>query len=250
MLCAALSQQEPPESCRPRRCQLDWPSNYSLLRHAYTIMGLQPTGATRVTLEVIIPHQQDWLQKSGTRLQLCAQWMSRRIIASSDCGTPRFHQYTAQLKQQIMQHRHMVSHWEINRIRFASGVLFQRPAHCAPEVQHVREREFSDRRLRKKTPSLGSLSGRLLCNWEQLDWHSPSWWTTWPWRYYAGYDIATPPPFRLHSFLDLTRAFYTFLVPSATCPSAPLSDLLPLALLCGGLLLALVVLPSPGPFLF
>ena len=28
-----------------------------------------------------------------------------------------------------MQHRHMFSHWEINRIRFASRVLFQRPAH-------------------------------------------------------------------------------------------------------------------------
>ena len=40
---------------------------------------------------------------------------------------------------------HMFTHWEVNRIRLASRVLFQRPAHYVPEAtlrQHVQERNF------------------------------------------------------------------------------------------------------------
>ena len=119
------------------------------------MLGLQPTGATRVTLEVIIPSPTGltpakWKQTAT----LCPlDWPSNYSLLRLWHTTKSFHQYAAQLKQQ-MQHRHMFSHWEINRIRFASRVLFQRPAHYAPEatlMQHVREREFPDRWLRKKT---------------------------------------------------------------------------------------------------
>ena len=54
-----------------------------------------------------------------------------------------------------MNHRHMFSHWEINHEKFASRVLYQLPAHYAPEAtlqQHVQNREFPSRRVRKKPP--------------------------------------------------------------------------------------------------
>ena len=41
------------------------------------------------------------------------------------------------------------AHWEVNRAKLASRVLFQRPAYYLPEQilqQHVRERVFSDRK--------------------------------------------------------------------------------------------------------
>ena len=93
-------------------------------------------------------------------------WPSNYSLLRLWHTTKSFHQYAAQLKQQ-MQHRHMFSHWEINRIRLASRVLFQRPAHYAPEatlMQHVREREFPDRRLRKKTPETDRVAFQAKCN--------------------------------------------------------------------------------------
>ena len=134
----------------------------------YTMMGLQPTGATRVTLEVIIPSPtgltpEKWKQTAT----LCPlDWPSNYSLLRLWHTTKSFHQYAAQLKQQ-MQHRHMFSHWEINRIRLASRVLFQRPAHYAPEatlMQHVREREFPDRRLRKKTPETDRVAFQAKCD--------------------------------------------------------------------------------------
>ena len=53
-----------------------------------------------------------------------------------------------------MQHCHIFTYWEVNRTKLASRVLFQRPAHYVPEAmlrQHVQERVFPDRRLRRKT---------------------------------------------------------------------------------------------------
>ena len=54
--------------------------------------------------------------------------------------TPKsFHQYAAQLEQQV-QHQHMFTHWKVNRAKLASRV-FQRPAYYVPEQtlqQHVR----------------------------------------------------------------------------------------------------------------
>ena len=47
----------------------------------------------------------------------------------------------------------MFTHWEVNRVRLTSRVLFQRPDHYVPEAtlrQHVQERVFPDRRLRRK----------------------------------------------------------------------------------------------------
>ena len=69
--------------------------------------------------------------------------------------TQSLHKFAAELNEQ-MQRRHMFSHWDIHRGKFASRVLFQRPAHYVPEatlVQNVREREFPDRKVRKKAPS-------------------------------------------------------------------------------------------------
>ena len=89
----------------------------------YTMLGLQPTGATRVTLEVIIPSPTGltpakWKQTAT----LCPlDWPSNYSLLRLWHTTKSFHQYAAQLKQQ-MQHRHMFSHWEINRIRFSSRV--------------------------------------------------------------------------------------------------------------------------------
>ena len=134
----------------------------------YTMLGLQPTGATRVTLEVIIPSPtgltpEKWKQTAT----LCPlDWPSNYSLLRLWHTTKSFHQYAAQLKQE-MQHRHMFSHWDINRTRFASRVLFQRPAHYVPEaalMQHVQAREFPDRRLRKKTQEADRVAFQVKCN--------------------------------------------------------------------------------------
>ena len=54
-----------------------------------------------------------------------------------------------------MNHRHMFSSWEIHYNKFTSRVLYQLPAHYAPEAtlrQHVQTREFPSRRVRKRPP--------------------------------------------------------------------------------------------------
>ena len=68
--------------------------------------------------------------------------------------TQSIHEFVAELGKQ-MQHRHMFSYWRIDHGKFASRVLFQRPAHYVPEatlVQHVQEKDFPDRRVRKTVP--------------------------------------------------------------------------------------------------
>ena len=123
---------------------------------SYTMLELQPTGATRVTLEVIIlsPTGLTPAKWEQTATLCPLDWPSNYSLLRLWHMNKSFHQYAAQFSQQ-MQHRHMFSHWEINRIMFASRVLFPRPAHCAPEVtlmQHVQAREFPSRRLRKRMP--------------------------------------------------------------------------------------------------
>ena len=64
------------------------------------------------------------------------------------------HQFVDQLNQQ-MNHRHMFSRLEINYDKFTSRVLYQLPAHYAPEAtlrQHVQTRDFPSRRVRKRPP--------------------------------------------------------------------------------------------------
>ena len=64
------------------------------------------------------------------------------------------HQFVDQLRKQ-MNHRHMFSHWEISYDKFMSRVLHQLPTHYAPEAtlhQHVQNRDFPSRRVRKKPP--------------------------------------------------------------------------------------------------
>ena len=77
----------------------------------YTMMGLQPTGPTRVNLEVIVPSPTGltpakWKQTAT----LCPlDWPSNYSLLRLWHTTKSFHQYAAQLKQQ-MQHRHMFTH--------------------------------------------------------------------------------------------------------------------------------------------
>ena len=134
----------------------------------YTMMGLQPTGPTRVNLEVIVPSPTGltpakWKQTAT----LCPlDWPSNYSLLRLWHTTKSFHQYAAQLKQQ-MQHRHMFTHWEVNRTKLASRVLFQRPAHYVPEAmlrQHGQERVFPDRRLRRKTQETDRVAFQAKCN--------------------------------------------------------------------------------------
>ena len=118
--------------------------------------GLQPAGATRVTLDVIIPSPtgltpEKWKQTAT----LCPlDWPSNYSLLRLWHVTKDLHQFVDQLRKQ-MNHRHMFSHWEINHEKFASRVLYQLPAHYVPEAtlqQNVQNRDFPRRRVRKKPP--------------------------------------------------------------------------------------------------
>ena len=61
----------------------------------------------------------------------------------------------------------MFTHCEVNRDKLASRVLFQRPAHYLPETilqQHVRERVFPDRKLRRRAPDNDVATFETKCN--------------------------------------------------------------------------------------
>ena len=118
--------------------------------------GLQPAGATRVTLDVIIPSPtgltpEKWKQTAT----LCPlDWPSNYSLLRLWHVPKDLHQFVDQLNQQ-MNHRHMFSRWEINYDKFTSRVLYQLPAHYAPEAtlrQHVQTRDFPSRRVRKRPP--------------------------------------------------------------------------------------------------
>ena len=77
--------------------------------------GLQPAGATRVTLDVIIPSPtgltpEKWKQTAT----LCPlDWPSNCSLLRLWHVTKDLHQFVDQLRKQ-MNHRHMFSHWVIN----------------------------------------------------------------------------------------------------------------------------------------
>ena len=134
----------------------------------YIMMGLQPTGPTRINLEIIVPSAKGltpemWKQTAT----LCPlDWPSNYSLLRLWHTPKSFHQYAAQLKQQV-QHQHMFTHWEVNRAKLASRVLFQRPAYYLPEQilqQHVRERVFPDRKLRKRAPDVDVAAFDAKCN--------------------------------------------------------------------------------------
>ena len=164
-----FTDKNAPEEFQASNCFTELIRGYTMgVVEPYTMLGLQPTGATRVTLEVIIPSPTGltpakWKQTAT----LCPfDWPSNYSLLRLWHTTKSFHQYAAQLKQQ-MQHRNMFSHWEINRIRFASRVLFsatqlimlRRPHLC----KHVQAREFPSRRLRKRTPDDDQVAFRDKC---------------------------------------------------------------------------------------
>ena len=132
------------------------------------LMGLQPTGPTRVNLEIIVPSAKGltpemWKQTAT----LCPlDWPSNYSLLRLWHTPKSFHQYAAQLKQQV-QHQHMFTHWEVNRAKLASRVLFPRPAHYLSEQtlqQHMRERVFPDRKLRKRVPQNDVAAFNAKCN--------------------------------------------------------------------------------------
>ena len=61
----------------------------------------------------------------------------------------------------------MFTHWEVNCAKLARRVLFQRLAYYLPEQtlqQHVRERVFPDRKLRKRAPDIDVAAFDAKCN--------------------------------------------------------------------------------------
>ena len=131
------------------------------------MMGLQPTGPTRVNLEVIVPSPTGlspakWKQTAT----LCPlDWPSNSRLLRLWHTTESFHQYAAQVKQQ-MRHRHMFTLGSQPH-EVASRVLFQRPAHYVPGAtlrQHVQGRVFSVRRLRRKTQETDRVAFQAKCN--------------------------------------------------------------------------------------
>ena len=118
--------------------------------------GLQPAGATRVTLDVIIPSSRGLTpEKWKQTATLCPlDWPSNYSLLRLWHVPKDLHQFVDQLNQQL-NHRHMFSRWEINYDKFTSRVLYQLPAHYLPEAtlrQHVRIRDFPSRRVRKRPP--------------------------------------------------------------------------------------------------
>ena len=96
----------------------------------YTMMGLQPTGPIRVNLEVIVPSAtgltpEMWKQTAT----LCPlDWPSNYSLLRLWHTPKSFHQYAAQLKQQV-QHQHMFTQWEVNRAKLASRVCRKSAVH-------------------------------------------------------------------------------------------------------------------------
>ena len=129
--------------------------------------GLQPAGATRVTLDVIIPSPrgltpEKW-QQTATLCPL--DWPSNYSLLRLWHVPKDLHQFVDQLNQQ-MNHRHMFSRWEINYDKFTSRVLYQLPAHYLPEAtlrQHVQTREFPSRRVRKRPPQADVAEFKAKC---------------------------------------------------------------------------------------
>ena len=118
--------------------------------------GLQPAGATRVTLDVIIPSPRGLTpEKWKQTATLCPlDWPSNYSLLRLWHVPKDLHQFVDQLNQQ-MNHRHMFSRWEINYDKFTSRVLYQLPAHYLPAAtlrQHVQTRDF---------PADESAKGRL-----------------------------------------------------------------------------------------
>ena len=134
----------------------------------YIMLGLQPTGATRVTLDVIIPTPtgltpEQW-KKTATLCPL--DWPSNYSLLRLWHTTKSLHKFADELKEQ-MKHRHMFSHWEINHDKFASRVLFQQPPTYVPDatlVQNLRERDFPTRRVRKRPPRTDVEEFQRKCN--------------------------------------------------------------------------------------
>ena len=120
----------------------------------YVMLGLQATGAVRVTLEVIIPSlsgltPEQWKQTAT----LCPlDWPSNYSLLRLWHTQKNLHQFVAMLRDQ-MNHRHMFADWEISHDQMASRVLFQQPPHYVTEatLQHqLRTRDFPDRKTRRR----------------------------------------------------------------------------------------------------
>ena len=81
--------------------------------------GLQPAGATRVTLDVIIPSSRGLTpEKWKQTATLCPlDWPSNYSLLRLWHVPKDLHQFVDQINQQL-NHRHMFSRWEINYDKF------------------------------------------------------------------------------------------------------------------------------------
>ena len=103
--------------------------------------GLQPAGATRVTLDVIIPSSRGLTpEKWKQTATLCPlDWLSNYSLLRLWHVPKDLHQFVDQLNQQL-NHRHMFSRWEINyeKLRVESSSSFRLTTslklHCDPSL--------------------------------------------------------------------------------------------------------------------
>ena len=118
--------------------------------------GLQPVGPNRTTLEVIIPSQtgltpERW-KETATLCPL--EWPSNYSLLRLWHTNTSLYRTEARLRAQL-SHSHMFAEWTVYPDRFEQRALFQQPAvYVAAHVlqAQLRERNFPDRRARKKIP--------------------------------------------------------------------------------------------------
>ena len=109
------------------------------------IRGLQPAGATRVTLDVIIPSPTG--RPDSGKVEADRDAVPAGLAFQLHCGSGTWQRtYTNLWTKKVNEPPHVFSHWEINHEKFASRVLCQLPAHYVPEtrlqqnVQNVRKK--------------------------------------------------------------------------------------------------------------
>ena len=121
----------------------------------YMMLGLQPVGQSRTTLEVIIPSRTGLTpEKWKETATLCPlDWPSNYSLLRLWHTKESLHQTVARLRDQLA-HSHMFAQWKVHYDRFEQRVLFQQPAVYVPLSTlklHLRDRAFPDRRVRKRT---------------------------------------------------------------------------------------------------
>ena len=116
----------------------------------YMMHGLLPVSAIRVSLDVIVPSPKGLTpEKWKQTATLCPLgWPSNYSLLRL------WHMFVATLAEQ-MQHRHMFASWSIDHGKFMNRAIFEHPPNYITETalqQHLRVRNFPDRKVRKTAP--------------------------------------------------------------------------------------------------